>query len=788
MSRFGRYAVWGCVLTVAWAGAVQAAPEIARVMKSPDTDTLLIFGEGFRAGETEVLTGVEEVVWWPDADVAQVAAITESGQRLPHREPLPQTPPADARPCRILQMDSQVIVAVSAGGQVVWVRVGAETSDPAPVALPQLWWVFPDVAAPGQDIRVFGRALISNPYRPVSYGVLVPAAGGPPLPVPMGLGRHPFYERAVRIPADAQPGEYRLYVHNGAGGVYGWSEPLTVRIAPPAAWPPGVFDVRDFGARGDGMADDTGPLLRALAAAEQAGGGTVYLPPGKYVVHTHLQPAEWVHLRGAGQTLTVLTVSERYGFQGDHPRAGKDSGLVILAHRCGLSDVTVELRRPLAQAVFIRREPPYSVGEDVQVRRCTFRGGSPPWEPGQWRSNELPVVIDGPVVGLAITDCLFDGTPGGISGWGAVRQGDFSRNVFRSQPLWGTDMLSIRHLTECVVEDNVIDYAHRGLTFQDWSGWGSFYHNCIAGNAVREIAARRDNASETYLLEGGATHWRGFITTATAETLTVEGADWEPDAHRGRIALVIKGRGLGQYRWIASNDSSSLTLTRPWNVTPDSTSYVAIGECFAENLLLDNADLNGDAAVQFWGSCIGNVLAGHISRNAQGLWLWTYENADSYFPCAFNEVTNCRFLDRGAIWLTVDREAPATAPGPLVFGNLFTINQVVDFRERPGNQYWPYWHDPAYAPDTYAAVVLSDRTAAHPAHSTGTASARTGTDPGIAYNVFDGDQILRGAVAVRLSAGTYGNVFRRTRIDGVGQVMEDRGTGNLVVEPLGMRP
>lgn len=763
-----------------------AAPEISRVMTTPDSDVLVVFGEGLApaggAGEIHVLSGVQEVVWFPDKDTELIERIRASGSRLPKIEPLPAQPPDDAKPCQIVQRSEQFLVAVNAGGRVLWVRDGEGISRPVAFGFARLWWLSQDVVAPGEDIRVFGKALISCPYRPVSYAFLVPKGGGEPIEVPVGQGRHPYYERAVRIPADCPEGDYQLFLHNGAGGPYGWSNPLPLRVEKPAPPPERLFNVRDFGAVGDGMVDDTEALLKALAAAEAAGGGIVYFPPGTYIAHTHLIPAENVYLKGAGRALTILTVSPRYGFQGTHPRTGPDSGLVVLPHRCGVSDMSFELRKPLAAAVFIRREPPYSVGEDVYVRRCDFRGGDIPWEPGKWRSNELPVIIDGPVRRLAITDCRFDGTPGGISGWGRVWKGDFSRNVFRSQPLWGTDMISIRHLEECIVEDNLVEFAHRGLCFQNWTGWGQFYHNYIAGNAVHEVAARRDNAAETYLLEGGSTHWRGFVASATADTVTCQGAAWKEGEHRGRIVMVTSGRGLGQYRFVADNTTDRLTLADPWDVVPDQTSYVAVGEFFVENLLIDNADLNGDAAVQYWGCCIGNVLAGHISRNCQGLWLWTYEDENTYGLAAFNEVTNCRFIDRGAIWLTAERR-PAAAPGPLCFGNLFTANQIVDFRERPGNQYWPYWQQPNYTPDDWAAVVLSSNTPADAAHGTGVGPGESppASTVGVAYNVFDGCQILRGPVAVRLSAGTAHNVFHRLRIDAVSRAFADAGEKNLVV-------
>src|SRR5919202_80056 len=44
----------------------------------------------------------------------------------------------------------------------------------------------------------------------------------------------------------------------------------------------GVFNVRSFGARGDGKALDTPAVNRAIDAAAAAGGGTVRFPAGTY--------------------------------------------------------------------------------------------------------------------------------------------------------------------------------------------------------------------------------------------------------------------------------------------------------------------------------------------------------------------------------------------------------------------------------------------------------------------------------------------------------------------------
>lgn len=44
-----------------------------------------------------------------------------------------------------------------------------------------------------------------------------------------------------------------------------------------------LFDVREFGAKGDGRTIDSGAFNAAIAAAARAGGGTVLIPAGRYL-------------------------------------------------------------------------------------------------------------------------------------------------------------------------------------------------------------------------------------------------------------------------------------------------------------------------------------------------------------------------------------------------------------------------------------------------------------------------------------------------------------------------
>ncbi|MEO8110844.1 MAG: glycoside hydrolase family 28 protein [Ginsengibacter sp.] len=46
------------------------------------------------------------------------------------------------------------------------------------------------------------------------------------------------------------------------------------------------YNVKDFGAKGDGTTIDSGPINNAIDAASNSGGGTIYFPPGTYASYT----------------------------------------------------------------------------------------------------------------------------------------------------------------------------------------------------------------------------------------------------------------------------------------------------------------------------------------------------------------------------------------------------------------------------------------------------------------------------------------------------------------------
>lgn len=68
----------------------------------------------------------------------------------------------------------------------------------------------------------------------------------------------------------------------------------------------GVFNVKDFGALGDNSNDDTTAIQTAVNSASAVTSGTVFFPPGNYVVTSTITVPNGVRLLGSGVDGTLL--------------------------------------------------------------------------------------------------------------------------------------------------------------------------------------------------------------------------------------------------------------------------------------------------------------------------------------------------------------------------------------------------------------------------------------------------------------------------------------------------
>jgi len=99
-----------------------------------------------------------------------------------------------------------------------------------------------------------------------------------------------------------------------------------ISLAP--AWG-STFNVRKYGATGNGKTDDASAIQRAEQAAELAGGGSVYLPSGKYLMNSTVLVGSNIEIYGNGDSTVLMrtnTLSQVPAYGADcstpHPPLG----------------------------------------------------------------------------------------------------------------------------------------------------------------------------------------------------------------------------------------------------------------------------------------------------------------------------------------------------------------------------------------------------------------------------------------------------------------------------------
>lgn len=480
------------------------------------------------------------------------------------------------------------------------------------VNAPAVWWAQGDAgltATPGGWVAAFGRNLALS-------GTVGYLSG--PRTVTLKSKSADCWSARFALPTDLPVGSYKLYVHNGCGGPAAWSGAASVTVAKPVAWPQTRFNVLDFGADGGGNRDDTAPVQAALAAAEANGGGVVYFPRGRYRLTAALTIPRQTVLRGESSTLTCL-------FWPDFEKPPK--ALLSGSNSFGLEDLTfytfnyvkfltADRSGPEAGNVFCRR---------LVVRANAYRGHMKPEEfDRRWREG----LKDGFGGGywlfdlggrnVSVTDCdlLSSGDMIALRDPHGAR---IANNILRAGRWGGSGIFSGDGV---IVEQN--QYLGQDLTTWGATGGAGYgnLQNVYIGHNVYRMEHGGDREAITADAPGG--YYQGKPVSADATSITVA----EKPGRVGSGIFVLDGTGRGQYRRIVAADGNKLTVDRPWDVIPDTSSSLSVTHLLEHWLIVDN-DLADVGAVQSFGVFMECVMADNTSARQSGYRSWglNYSNA-----------------------------------------------------------------------------------------------------------------------------------------------------------------
>ena len=653
----------------------------------PD-QTLMLFGDGLRKGQVRATR-------FPDAEPG-----------LPLASPSPR---GRGELLPLLQGDGECLkVSIPESWEPGLYGVWVET--PSGVGRAQLlnraegWWVLGErgtTARPYGEARVFGKNFrLDSQDGPWSGRAVLRDIKGRFHPAEVSAVNK--YALTLRIPEDMPEGEASVFVHNGWGGGAGWSAPLALDIKQLDHWPQTVFNVRDFGALGDALQDDTAALQAALRKCEENGGGVVFLPRGTYRITRQLTLPRKTILRGERREVVWILV----------PREVPQFNTVLAGSgEFGVEDLSMVAQTPLrmitapdVESMYNRSRPwgesKSATANDIFLRRLRVhhlryghRIGTVAEDP---RRTEVmgpsTIALAGERLELSDCDIVSPGMPFIIHG---AKQTRVQRNVLHIgrngwYGFWGA--------TETVFEGNTIEGQDLEASYGGFANYGSGSGTDVSRLYIadnRFLNGFGDEREAITFDDPGRYPWLGPVHKAGANSLAAEGVNWKENDFKGLGCLIIAGKGLGQHRRIASNDITHLTLNLAWDVIPDSTSVAAIGPFRADVVIYRNHSQDNSVGVQLWAGGYNFIIDGNIALRTGGLWgsaaQYSYEPLGHVFlPCYFtqwleNEISEGFIYEQGprqdcsaALGFYI-RDVP-TGPlaGILTLCNVIRSNRVKD--------------------------------------------------------------------------------------------------------------
>lgn len=357
-----------------------------------------------------------------------------------------------------------------------------------------------------------------------------------------------------------------------------------------------TVSVADYGAKGDGKADDA-PAVRAAIAAVAREGGTVRFPAGTYLLRRPQADGSQIHLP------SKVTLASDEGAK-----------LVDAGHTVGQGDwwqkaTVVKITSATdceIRGLDIKSPGPAIYMTDVQrclVRDCHFHEHS---------SMSIYAARSSLV---EVRDCVFEQMAYGLYLQGPIRWRIANNRIRRA--VWG---MELQGANSCQILGNWIDGEGGGmvgiLMFPNSDprfGGFSTVGNLVANNDVRGVPEEgisldcRGGNPKTYYGVPGT------VTSADATSFT----DAQGDAELLKLAptccaIITQGRGAGQYRRVDSVQGTKLSVSPEWGVIPDSTSQYCLLRAGVGNQIIGNRSQAGMTGIFLYGACLGNLVSDNI--------------------------------------------------------------------------------------------------------------------------------------------------------------------------------
>ena len=527
---------------------------------------------------------------------------------------------------------------------LLWAQNSSGYSEPVMINQTEAWWV-KETSSRGQIASVFGRNLSQDGGTQNSQVYLEDSAGKGYWAQVVGVNP---YKVDFKVPDALVNGDYQVFVHNGDGGQYGWSKPLTMTIDNGLNYTGAVFNVKNYGAKGDGVTNDTAAINAARAAADQTPWSTVYLPTGNYVVNQALDPGrDQVRWLGDGKDLTNIKVangsSQKYLFFNES----------IASTQITFQDLSLNANAQNATSMltttYLRNT------SDLQYLNVKINGEGTTtfdWHGDYDISMKNSEVIGGSNFLGSANQVFIDGSQ------------FFGTGSGENQTLlygFGVQNLSITNSTGQSLDSSDPNSGKwvNGRFFVDHGIWGIAHNQYLGNNQTINLATSpsfsNQNDGEQILWEQGSglSTLLGTVTATTANTVSVNAPS--SDVNDQYYISIIGGKGIGQSRQVQSLNQSTYTIYDNWNVQPDSSSIIVANQNVSNAVVYGNSldglsDYNSrqtaSAGVQtYFGSTNLIVDNNTFNQLRTGISLWSGGAITDNNPVNFTQISNNLFTN-----------------------------------------------------------------------------------------------------------------------------------------------
>ncbi|PZV24119.1 MAG: hypothetical protein DCF12_17850 [Snowella sp.] len=552
---------------------------------------------------------------------------------------------------------------------LLWAQNSSGYSQPVMINQTEAWWV-KDTSSRGQIASVFGRNLSQDGGTQNSQVYLEDSAGKGYWAQVLEVNP---YKIDFKVPDALANGDYQVFVHNGDGGQYGWSKPLTMTIDSGLNYTGAVFNVKNYGAKGDGVTNDTAAINAARAAADKTPWATVYLPTGTYVVNQVLDPGrDQVRWLGDGKDLTNIKVangsSQKYLFLNES----------IAANQITFQDLT--LNANAANATSMLTTTYLRNTSDLQYLNVKINGeGTTPFD---WHTNNNVSMKNSEVIGqngyIGTSSQIF------IDGSKFYGTGDTATLLYGG----GVQGISITNSVGQNLDNSDPNPEKwvKGRFFVDNGRGGVEKNQYIGNNQTIDLSVSPSswdqNSGEQILWEQGdkLSTFLGTVTSTTDNTVSV---NQPSSAVNDRYYLsIVGGKGIGQSRQVKSFNQSTYTIYDSWNVQPDSSSVIVANRNISNAVVYGNT-LDGlsdyksrqtaSAGVQtYFGATNLIIDSNSFNQLRNGVRLWTGYGTDIN-PVNFTQVSNNTFTnDLTGVGIEISAPLGTALTGSSIRNNAFS--------------------------------------------------------------------------------------------------------------------